>query len=397
MKVTNVYKRTMEASLQYKLILEEGGSRSSKTWSIFQFFIIKSFNEKFTLTIAREKLTWIKTTLIKDFEELIDLYNLKVTPEININRQDQVYYLNGCEFAFFGLDNSEKLHGRKQHYTWINECMDINKKSFDQLEMRTSRQMILDYNPWNDDHWVFKLAKRPDCIVITSTQLDNPFNPLNVRNKILSYEPTEINIINGTADEYMWEVYGLGKKAKLQGAVFSNWSIVPEVPKDANFISYGLDFGYVNDPTCLIEFYMFNNEIYINELIYENRLTNPMIADRMIELKVNENEKVWADSAEPKSIEEISNLGFNLKSVEKGQDSIKFGVDILLSYKINITKNSTNIEKELRKYKWSENKTGKILNKPVDAFNHAIDAVRYVAMSELKQKQDYFVDSLSYY
>jgi phage terminase large subunit len=225
-EATSVLKQTLDNS-EIKIICHQGSSRSSKTWSIFQYFLIKAMQgDSFVLTIARAKLTWVKSTLLKDFEEMTRKYNIPVYPEININRPEQVYKVWGSEIAFFGLDYPEKLHGRKQDYTWLNEVMEIDKKSFDQLEMRTTRQMIIDYNPAYDDHWVFELHKRPDVVVIKSTFRDNPFLEQVIVDKLLSYEPTPENIAKGTADNYMWEVYGLGNKARLQGAIFTNWSVV---------------------------------------------------------------------------------------------------------------------------------------------------------------------------
>lgn len=353
-----------------------------------QFFILKALQgDMKTLTIARSKLTWVKTTLLKDFQEITQKYQVPVTPNINPNRQDQVYDINGCEFAFFGLDYPQKLHGRKQDWVWLNEVIEIDKKSFDQLEMRTTKGMILDYNPSDDSHWVFNLQLRPDVTVIRSTQLDNPFLEQTIRNKIYSYDPANIiNVQNGTADSYMWEVYGLGKKAKLEGAVFTNWDIVDTIPEDANYRGNGLDFGYTNDPTSLVELYTMDNEIFLNQLIYETKMLNVDIANRMNDLKVSKSATIFADSAEPKSIDELVKYGFNVKAVDKGNDSINFGIDIMKGYKIHITKKSIDLENELRKYKWSEDKNGKALNKPIDDFNHAIDASRYICMMVLGKK-----------
>jgi len=388
-KVTGVYEKTVEASKKYKIILHEGGSRSSKTWSIFQFFLGKAIaGECITVTIVRDKLTWIKSTLLKDFQEIVKLMELDVLPDVNINRPEQTYYINGSEFAFYGLDYAEKLHGRTQDWFWGNEAMEIAKKHFDQLEMRTKIGGILDYNPYDDMHWVFDLQKRPDVTTIKSTMLDNPFLPESIRTKIKSYEPTENNIAQGTADEFMWQVYGLGNKARLQGTIFNSWDIVETIPEDAKLLGMGLDFGYTNDPTALVELYKYNNEIYFNELIYETGMLNSDIAQRMKDLDVNGYTDIYADSSEPKSIEEIRRHGFNIRGVDKGSDSINYGIDIMKSYKMHITRKSDNMEMELRRYKWAEDRVGKILNKPVDAFNHCIDAGRYSVMMLLGKQPE---------
>lgn len=377
----------MEAAKQYKIICHQGGSRSSKTWSIFQFFILKALaGEQFTLTITRDKLTWIKSTLLKDFEEITRLYNIPVEPAINQNRPEQVYKILNAEFAFFGLDYPQKLHGRKQEYLWGNEAIEMGKPAFDQLEMRTTKLIILDYNPADDLHWVFELQKRPDVCVIQSTMLDNPFLPDSIINKIKSYEPTPENMARGTADSYMWEVYGRGNKARLQGTIFNNWEVIDSLPTEINFMGLGLDFGYTNHPTAIVAMYMRDNDLYYDELLYETGLTNPNIVDKLKEQEIQHHVDISGDSAEPKSIEEIRQAGFNIKGVEKGTDSINFGIDIMKSHKMFVTKRSLNLELELRRYKWAEDKLGKSLNKPVDAYNHAIDAARYITMTKLRSQ-----------
>lgn len=387
MKATRILQKTIQAQKRAKIICHQGGSRSSKTWSIFQFFLLKALaGEKIVITIARDKLTWIKSTLLVDFKEITDMYGITVTPEININRAEQVYKVNGSEFAFFGLDYAEKLHGRTQDWFWLNEVMEIAKKHFDQIEMRTKIGGVLDFNPYDDLHWVFDLEKRDDVEFIKSSMLDNPFLPEMIIDKIKSYEPTEENIRKGTADNYMWEVYGLGNKAKLQGAVFENWDIVDDIPEEAKFVGYGQDFGYTNDPTTLVALYIMDNELYIDQLLYKKGLTNDDIVE---EYKVNNLkyvDEIFGDSSEPKSIEEIRRRGYNIRGAKKGADSIMYGIGVLKEYKIHITKRSIDLELELRRYKYQEDKMGRTINKPVDAYNHCIDALRYVAMMKLGNK-----------
>ncbi len=385
---TRILKQTILAQKTYKIICHEGGSRSGKTWSIFLFFILKALRGKsITVTIVRDKLSWIKSTLLKDFQDITEKFGIEVIPEININRAEQVYYINGSEFAFYGLDYSEKLHGRSQDWFWINETMEVGKKHFDQLEMRTRIGGILDYNPYDDLHWVFDLQKRPDVTVIKSTMLDNVrFLPKQIIDKIKSYEPTEENIKNGTADNYMWEVYGRGEKARLQGAIFTNWDIIDSIPESAKFVGYGMDFGYTNDPTTLIGLYTMDNELYVNQVLYKTGMTNQDIASEFRNMGVGNLDEIYADSSEPKSIEEIRRNGFNIRGVTKGQDSVMYGIDLLKQYKIHITKKSAELELELRRYKYMEDKLGKTINKPIDTFNHGIDALRYVAIMKLGKK-----------
>lgn len=154
----------------YKIVEHEGGSRSSKTYSIFQFLFGRAIDGKGEVfTIVRDKLTWIKSTLLVDFKQLVEMLEVPVYPEINFDRANQVYHVNGSEFAFYGLDYAEKLHGRKQDWFWINEALEVEKRHFDQLEMRTTKGGLIDYNPYNDVGWVYDIQKRPDVCVIKST------------------------------------------------------------------------------------------------------------------------------------------------------------------------------------------------------------------------------------
>ncbi len=381
-KASRLLSKTQEAFKNNTIVLHEGGSRSTKTWSIFQHYIFKALKgEGFTLTIVRDKLTWIKTTLLKDFEEIVELFEIPVYPEINPRRPEQEYSINGSEFAFFGLDYADKLHGRKQDYFWVNEAMEVSKKEFDQIEMRTSIGGVLDYNPYNDDHFVFDLVKRNDVTKIKSTYRDNPFLPDKIIKKIESYEPTAENIKQGTADQYMWTVYGLGEKAKLEGLVFENYNVVDAFPEGSKLLGYGLDFGYTNDETALIEVRYFDKGIFLKELIYSKKLLNKDIDRIMKNLKIEG--KIYADSAEPKSIEELSRKGWDIQGATKGADSIRYGIDLMKQYGINIIEGSINLDNEFRKYRWAEDRQGNRLQNPVDAFNHGIDGVRYCVMETL--------------
>lgn len=406
-QTTKVFKDLNEAykTGKYNIIKLEGGSRSSKTWSIFQFLYALALNgESYDVTIARQYLQLIKDTLLRDFIETTEKYGIPVSPEINENRSTQRYQIldGNTEFLFWGLDKPKKAHGKKQKITWINEAMEItNKQVFDQLEMRTEKLMIIDYNPSDDGHWVFDLDKRPDVVTLKSTQLDNPFLPIKIRRKILSYEPTPENIENGTADLYMWQVYGLGERAKLEGLVFERWYEVDAIPDGARRLGYGLDYGYSIDPTTFIGVYMYENELYLDEMLWRTGMTNQDIGVELRLLNIEPTDEIYPDEAEPKSNEELRRMGFRIRPAPKGPDSINFGIDILKQYKINITKRSLNLKKEFNRYKWATDANGDIVRgangkpKPIDEFNHGVDPTRYVASTVLKRVQEVKVLSRS--
>lgn len=376
-----------------KIIVLEGGSRSSKTWSIFQYFIILALsNSGLTFRIAREKFTWVKETLLKDWQDITTAYNLPVSPTINKNRPDQTYELNGNQFIFIGLDDPQKLHGLKQDYFWINEAIEATIKDFDQLEMRTNTQGIVDYNPSVTDHWIYdRVIPREDATFIHSTMLDNPFLPESIRKKILSYEPTELNKARGTADDTSWKIYGLGERAQIKGVILNNWRIVEVFPEPCKWIAYGQDYGFTNDPTTLLKVGLLHGELWVDELIYETDLTNDDIVRKYQQLGIGKYDEIIADSAEPKSNEEIRRKGYNIRPAVKGPDSIVAGIDILKRYRLNITSRSLNLITELKNYKWKyDSKTDTHLNVPIDAFNHAIDALRYCASIKLKKQNEFF-------
>lgn len=375
----------------------EGGSRSSKSWSIIQWYLIycqENKNKGKEITITRDRLTWLKATVLKDFEEI--LKKMGWWNDKHFHGSDPLSYeLLGNQFSFIGMDEEAKLHGRKQDRFWINELIgtpgsayNTRKEMFDQLEMRTSEGWDADYNPKVTQHWMYDaIDKRDDIVMIHSTQLDNPWLPEIIRKKILSYEPNAVNISRGTADRIKWEIYGLGKRSQHEGLIFKNVTYCKEYPAEAKLIGYGLDFGYTNDVTALIKVGMMNGELYFDELIYETGLLNTDIMQVMERNGVLKNEKIIPDSAEPKSIAELKGKGWNVEAALKGADSITIGIDVLRRYKINITERSLGMKQEAENYVYKEDKmTGKLLNVPVDDWNHGWDAVRYVALNCLNKQ-----------
>jgi phage terminase large subunit len=366
-----------------------GGSRSGKTWGIIYYLIIYCQNaskkgEQKTITIARQKLTWLKATLLKDFIQV--LKRLEIYRDSDFHKSEMTYNLFGCEIGFFGLDEPQKLHGRKQDVFWINEAIEATIDDFDQLEMRTAEFGILDYNPSVTKHWIYdRVESRPDCDMFHSTMLDNPFLEQSIIDKIKSYEPNSINLQRGTADDNKWKIYGLGVPAQVEGVVFTNINFVKDMPQGKRWI--GLDFGFTNDPTAIVEVTQSNGEIYVNELAYERGLTNADISKVMESKGVHRTSLIVADSAEPKSIEELRRMGWNIIAVTKGQGSVNFGIDILRSKRINITENSLNFKIEAENYTWrKDRRTGEWLNVPIDDFNHLWDALRFVAMETMNTK-----------
>lgn len=287
------------------------------------------------------------------------------------------YELNGNLVEFFSIDNEQKLRGRKRDLLFVNEANEISLEQWRQLLFRTTGRVIIDYNPSMFDSWIYDhVLTREDCGLLITTYKDNPHLSSEIIREIESLEKQD--------PEY-WKVFGLGERGQLKDLVFSNWVTCVAIPTDAKLIGYGMDFGFTTDPTTLIEVRQQNGELWLRELIYQTNLTNTDIGNRLKELSIGR-EVIVADSAEPKSIEEIRRQGFNIEPALKGPDSINNGIDILKRSKLNITSDSINLIKELRSYKWATDRDGKHTGKPVDYNNHSLDALRYLALNKLNNR-----------
>jgi|TARA_R110000751_G_scaffold108772_2_gene205505 phage terminase large subunit len=294
------------------------------------------------------------------------------------NKSDQTYNLFGNTLEFISLDQPQKVRGRKRNILFINEANEIDFESWTQLSLRTTDKIIIDYNPSDEFHWIYeKVMTRDDAEFFKSTYMDNPFLPDSTIQEIERLKD---------ADENYWRVYGLGERGKSRSLVFDNVGEVDRIPENSKEISFGLDFGYSNDPTTLIRIHQRDNELYFEELIYSTGLTNQDICEEFRSLEIRRTAEIFADSAEPKSIEEIYRQGYNIKPTKKGKDSIKVGIDLMRSHKLFVTSGSLNLIKEFRNYKYKEDKNQRILNEPIDRFNHGIDAIRYGLIMKLQSK-----------
>jgi phage terminase large subunit len=369
---TRVFRKLWQAINDKSIrgIVLEGGSRSSKTWSICQAIYITGLQEPKRIAVARLRRTWIKPTVLDTFKKV--LQSLEVWEDEAFNKTDLIYSAHGSTFEFYGLDDSQKLHGIETDYFWLNEAIETSKDDFDQLEQRCKGKWILDYNPSTDQHWIYdSVLKREDVVLIHSTMLDNPYLEDAIISKIKSYEPTPKNIADGTADLFKWQVYGLGERARREGVIYTNWTEADEMPEEPRWTVYGLDFGFTHDPTALVKVSYQDGKLWTSELIYETGLTNADICERMEELGLSKGSEIIADSAEPKSIEEIRRRGWRIRPVTKGQDSVRSGIDKLKQYPIRVHKDSINVISELRNYSWKKDyKTNRPMNKPEDENNH---------------------------
>lgn len=367
-KVTPLFEKIRNANT--RIIVLEGGTRSSKTYSTLQNWIVEAQSGSCCeYDIIRETLPALKASAMKDFYEILN--NLGIYDEENHNKSDLSYRLNGSVFSFYPASDSQKLRGRKRDKALMNEANEQSLETFRQLSFRTNHQIILDYNPSEEEHWIYDhVIPRNDCTFIQSTYLDNPFLPDALIEEIERLKTDDLDY---------WKIYGLGQRGKLRHTIYDKIVLIDEFPENCSEILYGLDFGYSPDPTVLGKIGRIGNNLYIQELIYDYKLTNSDLIKRMKELRVDRSVEMYADSAEPDRIEEISRDGFNVFPADKGQGSVEFGIDVCKRYTLNIVHSSVNVGKDVRNYKWKVDKNGNVVSPatPAHAFSHGCDMIRY--------------------
>jgi phage terminase large subunit len=368
---TNKVFRHLESS-KSKIVVEQGGTRSGKTYNIL-LWIIFSYCEKNSgkiITICRKTYPALRGTVMRDF--LTILKDHEIYSEDDHSKTASEYKLNGNTIEFISLDMPQKIRGRKRDLLFANEANELTFEDWQQLLFRTNEKVIIDFNPSEEFHWIYdQVLPRKDVEFYQTTYTDNPFLGAEIKAEIERLK--EI-------DENYWRVYGLGERGQSRSLVYT-FSTTKQIPKEAKLVAYGLDFGFSNDPTALVRTYILDDSMYVDELIYRTGMTNQDIAKEMQSLGLDKANEIYADSAEPKSIEEIYRMGWNVKPVVKG--AINLGIDIIRRYNLYATEGSYNLIKELRNYKYIEDKNGQMTNKPVDNFNHALDALRYSVVNKI--------------
>ena len=356
----------------------QGGTRSGKTFSIIQLLIEWChLNPKsgYLITVVRKSFPSLRASVLRDF--LFILKEQEWYSEKYHNKTENTYDLWGTQWEFISIDQPQKIRGAKRHFCFLNEANEFSLEDFRQLILRTTHRMILDYNPSDEYHWIYdEVIPRDDANFYRSTYLDNPFLGEDTIKEIERLKDT---------DEDYWRVYGLGIRGKSRETIFQT-QIYTELPERAKLVAMGLDFGFSNDPTALAKVYLCDNGIYIEEMIYQGGLTNQDIAEKLTEFGITRHEEIIADSAEPKSIEEIHRMGFNIRGAKKGADSIRIGIDVMRRHKLFIKDDSLNAQKEFRNYKWKTDKNNKMLSVPEDSNNHIVDGVRYVCLNKILRK-----------
>jgi phage terminase large subunit len=375
MEGTILFKQNYCSTAQ--IIINQGGANAGKTYAIQQVLFCKACEvEKQVITVVGQDIPNLKAGVLRD---ATSIYSSSVALQAMIksyNKTDRIFeFYNGSIVEFKSYENSQDSKSGKRDYLFVNEANGVDWNVYAELALRTRKQVFIDYNP-NTAFWVHdKLIGQPGVQLFISDHRHNPFLDKKEREKIEALR---------SADEQLWRVYARGLTGKITGLILKNWHLCEKIPTDARLLAAGLDFGFTNDQTGCLLVYRQNGELWIDEVIYESGLTNPDIAAKLKDANISKSTEIVADSAEPKSIEELRRLGWNVTGAKKGADSVKNSIDILKRYKINVTRDSVNLRKELARYKWKTDYSGASVNAPVDSWNHLIDPLRYVALNKLK-------------
>ena len=374
-KYTTAIKKIRSLTKRKKVI--QGGTSAGKTFGILPILIDKAARTPMLeISVVSESIPHLRRGAMKDFLKIMKLTNRYV--DAHWNRSLLTYtFANGSYIEFFSADMDDKLRGARRNILYVNEANNVTFEAYLQLSIRTNKEIYIDFNP-TQEFWAHtEVVPQDDADFLILNYEDNEALDENIVKEI---ESAKEKAKTSSYWENWWKVYGLGQIGSLQGAVFNNWKQIDKIPEEAKLIGIGLDFGYSVDPTSIIEVYSYNGQRIVNEKVYRTGMLNSDIAKEL-----PKNVPVYADSAEPKSIEEIRRHGITIKGVTKGKDSINYGIQVMQSQEYLVTSNSTNLIKELRGYIWDTDKTGVRLNKPTGT-DHAIDALRYHEMETIGLK-----------
>ena len=360
------------------IVVNQGGTSSGKTYAILQVLFSLAIKSECTITVVAQDIPNLKVGALRDALDIVNADEVIQQQLVSYNRSERLMtFLNKSVIEFNSYDNEQDAKSGKRDYLFVNEANGIPYNVFEQLSLRTRKKVFIDYNP-DTSFWVHdKIIPLESTELIISDHRHNPFLTDKTRAKIEGLKDKDLDL---------WKVYARGITGRIEGLVLKKWYTTTESFEDKELVGYGIDFGFTNDPTSMIEVRQQNGELWIKEVIYETGLTNQDISSRMEILGISRGTLIVADSAEPKSIEELRRLRWTVDGVKKGKDSIMFGINLLKGYTINVDAGSKNLIKELEQYRWKVDKNGDSLNVPIDNYNHAIDALRYLVMHKFSKK-----------
>ena len=343
-----------------------GGTSAGKTISILQILIDQAqTNPGILISVVSESYPHLKRGALRDFLNIMETTGYYREDEWN--KTESTYsFSNRSRIEFFSADQPGKVRGPRRDVLFMNEANNIDYESFDQLRIRTRTTIWLDWNPTNEFWWYTEILPHYDVDFLTLTYLDNEGLDKSIVDDIESHKH----------NKNWWRVYGEGQLGEVESRIYSDWVIINSVPHEAKLERRGLDFGYTNDPTAIIDVYRYNGGFILDEKLYRKGLSNKEIAD-FLQNTDDPECLIIADSAEPKSIDEIRTYGPNILPAQKGPGSLKQGIQFVQDQRISMTKRSVNLIKEYRNYMWKTDRDGKIINQPEGGLDHLLDALRY--------------------
>lgn len=379
MQVTKTQALLKLRELDKRVRIIRGGSSAGKTIGIIAILIDYAIRNKGKeISIVAESIPHLRRGALKDFLNI--LKGLNRYDDRKFNKSTLKYeFSNGSYIEFFSTDQPDKLRGARRTDLFINECNNVSFDSYQQLAVRTSGYIWLDFNPANL-FWVDKeLIGQQDTNFITLTYRDNDSLPESIIKEI---EKAKIKAKTSTYWANWWKVYGLGQVGSLEGVCIPDWKPIDQIPSEARLLCAGLDFGYSVDPSTIIRLYKWNDAYIFDEVLYRKGMLNRDLSYFIKTKEIREN--IYADSAEPKSIQELRNYGHKIFPVTKGKDSIVYGINLINQNEIYITSSSKNLIRELQGYVWDKDKEGNNLQKPTGTHPDCIDAARYALMMQLQ-------------
>ena len=378
---TTALRKIRQMKSRVKVI--QGGTSASKTFSILAILIDRAIKTpNLEISVVAESIPHLRRGANKDFLKIMKETGRYIPTHYNKTLL-RYEFSNGSYMEFFSVDDETKLRGARRNVLYLNEANNINYDAYMQLEIRTDGEIYLDFNPTSNFWAHTEVLTKDNSQHLILTYKDNEALSEEIINSL------ELNRQRAATSTY-WEnwcrVYLDGEVGQIEGTIFSDYLVIDRIPDDARILCYGLDFGFSEDPVALVAIYKYDNNLIIDEVIYRKGVLNSELSNLMKQNQVTG--EIFADSAEPKSIAELKRYGHQVKPVEKGRDSVKFGIQLIQEYKLLVTKQSNNILEELSKYMWKRNRDGGYDPEPIDMYNHAMDAMRYGIMMKLGKRKE---------